>query len=85
MITSMKAYLDAVLPTDRFALLWFLVAMLLAALTPIVTGLLFAFLIPVLFFFATIEKTPLTSLDQERPEPRFVVLSVFSPRPPPAL
>jgi hypothetical protein len=84
MITSMKARVDAVLPTDRFAL-WFLVAILLAALTPIVTGLLFAFLIPVLFFFATIEETPLTSLDQELPEPRFVVLSGFSPRPPPAL
>ena len=48
----MKVRVDAVLSSDRFALLWFLVAVLLAVLAPIVTGLLFAFLIPVLFFFS---------------------------------
>lgn len=61
MITSMEARVEAVFRTDRFALLWCVVAMLLAAVTPIVTGLLFAFLIPVLFFFAAIRSYTITS------------------------
>ena len=74
---------DALTGRRRFALLWLFLAILLATLTPIVAGLLFAFLIPVLFFFAAVMETPPTYLDDAQPVPRLIVLPAFSPRPPP--
>lgn len=71
------------LPARQLTLLCCLAALLLAALTPIVTGLLFAFLIPVLFFIAAVAEVPLRAVDEPCAAPQLVIFPTFSPRPPP--
>jgi hypothetical protein len=60
-----------------------LAAILLAALIPVVTGLLFVFLVPVWFFFAAITAFLIPSISESCLTQRFPALPVFSPRPPP--
>lgn len=67
----------------KFLALACVAALLLAALSPIPFGLLFAFLIPVWFFFADVASFPVTSADEASADPVFGFVAVFSPRPPP--
>jgi len=72
----------------RHPLRWFLAliclaAILFAALSPITLGVVFAFLIPVWFFFAAVVSFPIASVDENCVSPLFASLPVFSPRPPP--
>jgi hypothetical protein len=60
-----------------------LVAILLAVLGPITLVVLFAFLIPVWFFFADVVISPIASAQETCASPIFGFFSVFSPRPPP--
>jgi hypothetical protein len=60
-----------------------LAAILLAALSPLTPVLLFAFLIPVWFFFATVISFPLGVAAEISAKPLFAFLPSFSPRPPP--
>jgi hypothetical protein len=67
-----------------FTLLCVLAVVLVAALTPVAFGLLFAILIPLWFFVAAIFIAPVSSPNEHLHVPRFPNLPVFSPRPPPA-
>ncbi len=67
----------------RFALISCLVVMLLAALALTGGALLFAFLLPVWFFFAAVISLSAPTIDEHRDLQLFLVLPVFSPRPPP--
>ena len=67
----------------RFLAFLCLGAILLAALGPVTPALLFAFLIPVWFFCATVISFLLAVAAVIRAKPLFVLLPSFSPRPPP--
>ena len=67
----------------RFLAFLCLGAILLAALGPVTPALLFAFLIPVWFFCATVISFLLAIAAVIRAKPLFVLLPSFSPRPPP--
>jgi hypothetical protein len=56
---------------------------LLAALSPVTPALLFALLIPVWFFCATVISFLLAVAAVIRAKPLFALLPSFSPRPPP--
>lgn len=60
-----------------------LAAILLAALSPLTLARLFAFLIPVWFFFATVISFLLAVAAEICAKPLFAFLPSFSPRPPP--
>ena len=67
----------------RFLAFLCLAAILLAALSPVTPALLFAFLIPVWFFCATVISVLLAVAAVIRAKPLFALLPSFSPRPPP--
>jgi hypothetical protein len=67
----------------RFLAFLCLAAILLAALGPLTPALLFAFLIPVWFFFATVISFLLGVAAETCAEPLLAFLPSFSPRPPP--
>jgi uncharacterized membrane protein len=67
----------------RFLALVCLAAILLAALSPITPGVLFAFQIPIWFFFAAVIGISAASVEEVSASPLFAFLPVFSPRPPP--
>ena len=67
----------------RFLAFLCLLAILLAALSLLTPALLFAFLIPVWFFFATVISFRLTVAAEICAKPLFALLPSFSPRPPP--
>ena len=67
----------------RFLAFLCLAAILLAALSPVTPALLFALLIPVWFFCATVISFLLVVAAVIRAKPLFVLLPSFSPRPPP--
>ena len=67
----------------RFLAFLCLAAILLAALSSVTPVLLFAFLIPVWFFCATVISFLLAVAAVIRPKPLFALLPSFSPRPPP--
>ena len=61
-----------------------LLAVLITALTPATSGLLFAFLIPLWFFFAAIVIVQVRIADDCFDLPLLPNLPIFSSRPPPA-
>jgi hypothetical protein len=67
----------------RFVLISCLVVMLLAALTLAGGALPFAFLVPMWFFFAAVISLSARTIEEHRTIQLFLVLPVFSPRPPP--
>ena len=67
----------------RFLAFLCLAAILLSALSSATPALLFAFLIPVWFFFATVISFLLAVAAEIYAKPLFVLLPSFSPRPPP--
>jgi hypothetical protein len=67
----------------RFLAFLCLAAILLAALSPVTPALLFALLIPVWFFCATVISFLLAVAAVIRAKPLFALLPSFSPRPPP--
>jgi len=67
----------------RFLLLICLAAIFLTALSPITLGVLFAFLIPVWFFFAAVISVLVGKVEDDSARPLFGFIPVFSPRPPP--
>ena len=67
----------------RFLAVVCLAGVLLAALSPIPLGLLFALLIPVWFFCAAVVSIPLLRIEEGSADPVFGLVPVFSPRPPP--
>ena len=67
----------------RFLAFLCLAAILLAALSSVTPALLFAFLIPVWFFCATVISFLLAVAAVICPKPLFALLPNFSPRPPP--
>jgi len=67
----------------RFLAFLCLAAILVAALSSVTPALLFAFLIPVWFFCATVISFLLAIAAVIRAKPLFVLLPSFSPRPPP--
>jgi hypothetical protein len=67
----------------RFLAFLCLAAILLAALSPVTPALLFALLIPVWFFCATVISFLLAVAAEICAKPIFALLPSFSPRPPP--
>jgi Flp pilus assembly protein TadB len=67
----------------RFLAFLCLAAIFFAALSPLTPALLFAFLIPVWFFFATVISFLLAVAAEICVKPLFAFLPGFSPRPPP--
>jgi uncharacterized membrane protein len=67
----------------RFLALICVAAILLAALGSIALGVVFAFLIPVWFFFAPVVSFPAANAEEASANPVFGFVPVFSPRPPP--
>jgi hypothetical protein len=61
-----------------------LLAVLIAALTPVTSGLLFPFLIPLWFFFAAIVIVQVRIADECFDLPLLPNLPIFSSLPPPA-
>jgi hypothetical protein len=68
----------------RIFVVLFLLAVLLAALTPATSGLLLPFLIPLWFFFAVILTIQGRIADKCIDLPLLPNLPIFSSRPPPA-
>ena len=67
----------------RLVVVLFLLALLIAALTPITSGVLFAFFIPLWFFFAAILTVQARITDECFDLPLLPNLPIFSSRPPP--
>jgi hypothetical protein len=68
----------------RLTVIFCLLAVLIAALTPLPFGLLFAILTPLWFFFAAIFAVQVRIAEPCHRVPQLSSLPVFSPRPPPA-